>query len=43
MIYKQKDSQYNGQMNKDKRANNNLQTEGQSIQWPKEKGQKNKQ
>jgi hypothetical protein len=31
---KQKDRQYNGQKIKDKRINNNLQTEGQTIQWP---------
>jgi hypothetical protein len=43
MIYKQKDRQYNGQRKKDKRTNNDLQTEGQIIQWSKEKGQKDKQ
>ena len=39
MIYKQKDRQYNGQKKKNKRTHNDLQTEGQTIQWPKEKGQ----
>ena len=38
MIYKQKDRQYNSQKKKDKRTHNDLQTEGQTIQWPKEKG-----
>jgi hypothetical protein len=37
MIYKQKDRQYNGQKKKNKRTHNDLQTEGQTIQWPKEK------
>jgi hypothetical protein len=31
------------QKKKYKRTNNDLQTEGQTIQWPKEKAQKNKQ
>jgi uncharacterized membrane protein len=35
--------QYNGQKKKNKRTNNDLQTEGQTIQWPKEKEQKNTQ
>ena len=43
MIYKQKDRQYNGQKKKNKRTHNDLQTEGQTIQWPKEKEQKDKQ
>jgi hypothetical protein len=33
----------NGQRKKDKRTNNDLQTEGQIIQWSEEKGQKDKQ
>jgi hypothetical protein len=40
MIYKQKNRQYNGQKKKNKRTHNDLQTEGQTIQWPKEKVQK---
>jgi hypothetical protein len=43
MIYKQKVRKYNGQRKKDKRTNNDLQTEGQIIQWSKEKGLKDKQ
>jgi hypothetical protein len=43
MIYKQKDRQYNGQKKKYKRTHNDLQTEGQTIQWPKEKEQKDTQ
>ena len=43
MIYKQKDRQYNSQKKKDKRTHNDLQTEGQTIQQPKEKGQKDTQ
>jgi hypothetical protein len=35
MIYKQ----YNGQKKKDQGTNNNLQTEGQTIQWTKKKDQ----
>ena len=38
-----KNRQLNGQTKKDKRTNNDLQTEGQIIQWSKEKGQKDKQ
>ena len=37
MIYKQKDKQYNGQKKKDQGTNNDLQTEGQTIQWTKKK------
>ena len=39
MIYKQKDKQYNGQKKKDQGTNNDLQTEGQTIQWTKKKDQ----
>ena len=35
MIYKQ----YNGQKKKDQGTNNDLQTEGQTIQWTKKKDQ----
>jgi hypothetical protein len=35
MIYKQKDKQYNGQKKKDQGTNNDLQSEGQTIQWTK--------
>jgi hypothetical protein len=37
MIYKQEDKQYNGQKKKDQGTNNDLQSEGQTIQWTKEK------
>jgi hypothetical protein len=36
----QKDRQYNGQQKKDKQWSTKHYTEGQTIQWPKEKGQK---
>jgi hypothetical protein len=39
MIYKQ----YNGQKKKDQGTNNDLQTEGQTIQWTKEKRPRDKQ
>ena len=35
----QKDRQYNGQQKKDKQRSTKHCTEGQKIQWPKEKGQ----
>jgi hypothetical protein len=37
MIYKQKNKQYNGQKKKYQGTNNDLQTEGQTIQWTKKK------
>ena len=43
MIYKQKDKQYNGQKKKDQGTNNDLQSEGQTIQWTKEKRPRDKQ
>jgi hypothetical protein len=43
MIYNQKDKQYNGQKKKDQGTNNDLQTEGQTTKWTKEKRPKNKQ
>jgi hypothetical protein len=43
MIYKQKDKQYNGQKKKDQGTNNDLQTEGQTKQWTKEKRPRDKQ
>ena len=35
----QKDRQYNGQKKKDEQSSTKHYTEGQTIQWPKEKGQ----
>ena len=39
----QKDKQYNGQKKKDQGTNNDLQSEGQTIQWTKEKRPRDKQ
>jgi hypothetical protein len=43
IIYNQKDKQYNGQKKKDQGTNNDLQSEGQTIQWTKEKRPRDKQ
>jgi hypothetical protein len=40
---KSKDKQYNGQKKKDQGTNNDLQSEGQTIQWTKEKRPRDKQ
>ena len=38
-----RDRQYNGQKKKDQGTNNDLQSEGQTIQWTKEKRPRDKQ